>query len=140
MIQDSDPHALGEPGGALGYYTIKHSVAVKFDLYNNSGEGFDSTGLFVNGTYPDNNASTTDLKPDGIDLHSGHPFRVDISYTGTKMKVLITDLQTKAVATRTYTINIATTIGASTAYVGFTGSTGGDAATQKILTWEYLSQ
>jgi hypothetical protein len=35
--------ALGSNGGGLGYGGINNSVAVKFDLYNNSGEGNNST-------------------------------------------------------------------------------------------------
>ena len=35
--------ALGGGGGGLGYTGIANSVAVKFDLYNNAGEGSNST-------------------------------------------------------------------------------------------------
>src|SRR5271166_5782105 len=52
-IQNDGPTALGSMGGGLGYgtdgvhsgSTIGNSVAIKFDLYNNQGEGSDSTGL-----------------------------------------------------------------------------------------------
>jgi hypothetical protein len=47
----------------------------------------------------------------------------------------ITDKVTNAVFTHTWTIDIPTTIGATTAYAGFTGGTGGITATQNILTW-----
>ncbi len=43
-IQGSGNTASGGAGGSLGYAGISPSVAVKFDLYNNSGEGSDSTG------------------------------------------------------------------------------------------------
>jgi hypothetical protein len=39
----TSPSALGSNGGGLGYGGINNSVAVKFDLYNNSGEGNNST-------------------------------------------------------------------------------------------------
>ena len=51
-IQGDGPNALGESGGDLGYGGspgIGESVAVKFDLYSNSGEGPDSTGLYIDG-------------------------------------------------------------------------------------------
>ena len=38
-IQNSSLTALGGSGGSLGYAGIGNSVAVKFDLYNNNGEG-----------------------------------------------------------------------------------------------------
>jgi hypothetical protein len=34
-------------------------------------------------------------------------------------------------------MNIPSIVGSNAAYVGFTGGTGGLAATQKILTWTY---
>ena len=48
-IQNVGPTALGGPGAGLGYVTIQKSVAIKFDLYNNAGEGPDSTGLISMG-------------------------------------------------------------------------------------------
>ena len=39
-------------GPELGYQYITPSVAVKFDLFNNSGEGVDSTGLYTDGAVP----------------------------------------------------------------------------------------
>src|SRR5277367_2704015 len=44
-IQNQGTAALGIYGTGLGYQYIPTSVAVKFDLFNNGGEGADSTGL-----------------------------------------------------------------------------------------------
>ena len=51
-IQGNNPQALGNGGGDLGYGGIGNSVAIKFDYYNNAGEGDDSTGLFEDGEDP----------------------------------------------------------------------------------------
>jgi hypothetical protein len=143
-IQGASPTSVGGSGGGLGYApdpgtgigsAIGHSVAVKFDLFNNSGEGADSTGLYVNGAEPTTPA--TDLTGTGINLHSGDVFNVVITYDGTTLTVKITDATTGATATQSYTINIPQTIGSSLAYVGFTGGTGGQTATQDILNWTY---
>jgi hypothetical protein len=56
-------------------------------------------------------------------------------YGGGSLAMTITDTVTHAVFTHTWTIDIPTTIGATTAYAGFTGGTGGITATQNILTW-----
>lgn len=136
-IQTNGPTALGAAGGSLGYQGIPNSVAVKFDLYNNSGEGVDSTGLYTNGAAP--TVPAIDLSNTGIDLHSGHIFAVDIAYDGSTLQVTISDTQTAATATQSYQIDIPSTIGSPLAYVGFTGGTGGLTATQEILTWTYTN-
>ena len=74
--------ALGVAGGPLGYGDdsvtvtggIPKSVAVKFDLYDNFGEGIDSTGLYINGASP--TTPFVDMTASGIDLHSGDVFAV----------------------------------------------------------------
>src|SRR6185369_8688507 len=67
-LQNSAATALGSGGGDLGYASIAKSVANKFDLYNNSGEGTSSTGLYLNGATPKNSGSVN-LLSRGIDLH-----------------------------------------------------------------------
>ena len=60
-----------------------------------------------------------------------------ITYDGTTLNLTITDLVTMATCTQPFTINIPATVGGSTAYVGFTGGTGGYGSTQQILSWSY---
>ncbi|MBI3410581.1 MAG: fibronectin type III domain-containing protein [Planctomycetes bacterium] len=143
-IQGIGPTALGPSGGGLGYGPdhvggtggIGNSVAIKFDLYSNEGEGVDSTGLYTSGAAP-TNVGSIDLTPSSLDLHSGDTFQVNLTYDGTTLMVTIKDTVTGASATQNYTINIPATVGSSTAYVGFTGGTGGLVATQDILTWTF---
>jgi hypothetical protein len=138
-IQGIGPAALGGAGGALGYASIETSVAVKFDLYDNDGEGVNSTGLYLNGTEP-NAAGSISLVSSGIDLHSEHVFRVRMDYDGTTLDVTITDTVTLASASQSYTVDIPAIVGSETAYVGFTGGTGGLTAVQNVLNWTYASQ
>ena len=131
-------------GSGLGYGTggngtgskIGKSVAIKFDLFNNSGEGANSTGLYTNGASP-TSAHSIPLLADGINLHSGHPFQVSIVYDGTILTVSITDTVTSAVAIQHYTVNIPNILGGSSGYIGFTGGTGGGISRQDILNWIY---
>jgi hypothetical protein len=142
-IQGNSATALGPSGGGLGFGPdntsgtggIPNSVAVKFDLYSNQGEGVDSTGLYTDGVAP--TIPSTDLTPSGIDLHSGDVFQVVMTYDGVTLAVTITDTITSKSATQNYTINIPTTVGNTLAHVGFTGGTGGLVAIQDILTWTY---
>ncbi len=135
-IQGNGPTALGNAGGSLGYGSMPNSVAIKFDLYNNAGEGVSSTGLFLNGAEPFADGSV-DLFANGLDLHSGDLFRVDLAYDGTTLTVIVTDTQTNQSATQQYDVDIPSIVGGNGGYVGFTGATGGLGALQDIVTWTY---
>ncbi len=133
-IQSNNPQVVGQPGGGLGYAGIPNSIALKFDLFDNNGEGFDSTGLYGDGAYPDTPA--VNLFPAGINLHSGHLFAVHIAYANDKGTGTITDTVTGASASMSVPGDLSKTVG-SAAYVGFTASTGTLTATQDIVTWTY---
>jgi hypothetical protein len=152
VIQGDGPAALGPPGGGLGYGAdtvgvgggLARSLAIKFDLFNNSGEGTNSTGIFTGGRsptirqpglgagFPD---TSIDLTGTGIDLSSGHPFAVTLSYDGTTLTEAIRDTVTSATFTTTYAVNIPGLVGSDVGYMGFTGGTGGLSAVQDILSW-----
>ncbi len=134
-IQNQGPAALGMFGTGLGYQYIPTSVAVKFDLFNAGGEGLDSTGLYTDGAIP--TVPAIDLSWTGIDLHSGDTMAVQLVYDGTTLTMTITDTVTQATYTTSFTINIPSTVGGNTAYVGFTGGTGSATANQAILAWTY---
>jgi hypothetical protein len=140
VIQSVGTTALGPTGGGLGYggtVGIPSSVAVKFDLYNNAGEGTNSTGLYTGGASPTVPATTLG---GNINLHSGDVFNVQITYNGTALTMTITDANTPAdTFTTSWAVNIAGTVGANTAYAGFTGGTGGETSTQDILNWTFTS-
>jgi fibronectin type 3 domain-containing protein len=137
-IQGAGATALGAAGGGLGYGGIGKSVAIKFDLYNNAGEGINSTGLYLNGAAP-TSAGSVSLANTGIDLHSGHTFNVTMSYDGVTLTVTIRDKVTGATATQKYVVDIVKAVGGTRAYVGFTGGTGGLTATEEILDWDFES-
>jgi hypothetical protein len=142
-IQGVGPTAIGPGGGGLGYGPrsltgtpgIGTSVAVKFDLFNNNGEGNNSTGLYTNGVSPTTPAVALG---GGVNLHSGDILQVHMTYDGTTLTMTITDTAIPAdTFTKSWPINIPGTVGGNAAYVGFTGGTGGTNAIQEILTWTY---
>src|SRR5208283_785494 len=79
-IQNNGPGALGGNGGGLGYAGIPNSVAIKFDLYSNKGEGPNSTGLYTDGASPA--LPAINLTGTGINLHSGNYINVTLTYDG----------------------------------------------------------
>ncbi len=144
-IQRQSPTALGSGGGGLGYATdgsssgpvIHNSAAIKFDLFNNQGEGNDSTGLYFNGAPP--TVPAVDLTNTGINLHSGDQFEGRIVYDGSTLTLRIDDDNTGAIVEVIFgNVNIPAAIGGTTAFVGFTGGTGGLTAVQDIQTWNFI--
>src|SRR5439155_6105099 len=135
-IEGVGPTALGPAGGGLGYgsdfvggpTSLTRSVAIKFDLYDNSGEGTNSTGIFTGGRSP--TVRQPGLSPDfpdtsisldgtGINLASTDVFTVTLSYDGVTLTEIIRDTVTNASTTLTYDVNIPLLIGSDVAYVGF---------------------
>ena len=137
-IQNVSPTAIGQSGSSLGYGGIPNSVAVKFDLHGSNGDdGQNSTGLYVNGTAP---TTPSNALGGGINLLSGDTFHVQMTYDGSTLSMTITDAgNPSATFTISWPINIQTTIGSTTAFVGFTGATGGQTAIQELLDWSYTS-
>jgi len=72
-------------------------------------------------------------------LNNGDTMTVHITYDGTTLTMTITDYSVNATFTTSWPINIPQAIGSNTAYVGFTGGTGGLTASQKIETWTFAS-
>jgi hypothetical protein len=154
QADDRGPAALGANGGGLGYGPdrygdppgILHSVAIKFDVYDNEGETNNSTGIFFNGDYPGraHNPGEVNVPLDSnvVNLRDQHRKRVDMSYDGSVLTVTITDEQHDGgptSVTQQYNVNIPAVIGSDTAYVGFTGGTGGLFSIQDVLDWSYAS-
>ena len=143
-IQNVGPTALGQYGGSLGYGPnqggaggIAKSVALKFDFFNNSGEGTNSTGIYSNGALP--TVPAVDMTSSGVLLSSGDSMGAHITYDGANLVLTVTDNVVNKVFTQTFPINIPATIGSNTGYLGFTGGTGGLTAGEKILSWTFAS-
>jgi hypothetical protein len=135
VLQNAGLTSVGGSGGGLGFSGIGMSVAVKFDLFSNAGEGNNSTGLYTGGASPTVPATTL---AGGVNLHSGDIFNAQLAYNGTTLTLTLTDMTTPAdTFTTSWTVNIPTAVGGNTAFAGFTGGTGGLTATQNILTWTY---
>lgn len=127
--------ALGEGGGALGYgyettaaNRIQPSFAFAFNFYNGHPIG---TDFLTNGNNPENGYTQTNINV-GLD---NTPITATLSYSNGVMTALL--IQNGQSETRTFNVNLPSILGANTAYVGFTGGTGGLTAVQEIINWTY---
>ena len=93
--------------------------------------------MFANGVPPTTPA--VDLTSSGIVLSSGDTISAQLIYNGTTLTLNLTDTVTNKTFSHAFTVNIPSTVGGNTAYVGFTGGTGGSTAIQNIKTWTFTS-
>ncbi len=136
VIQGYSTKALGTGGAGLGFDNIPKSVGLKFYLHK-IGTIPESTGLYTDGAMPFLTTGSINLVPSGISLTSGDTMMLHLAYSGTTLNMTLTDTVTGKVFTQAFSVNIPSTVGGSTAYVGFTGASGGAGADQEILSWSY---
>ena len=122
LLQNSSLTALGASGGQLGASGITPSIGIFFNIYQTP-----TVGWIVNGSRVD-----ADSALNGIVLTNG--VDVSVSYNGTDLKVTVE--QDGKVYTSTRTVDLYTTFSGNTAYVGFTGGTGGATAEQFVGNFE----
>jgi hypothetical protein len=129
--------AVGAGGGGLGYQGLASSVAVKFDLFDNMGEGSDSTGFYTNGASP--TVPAVDMTTSGVSLHGTDILHANITYDGTTLTLTLSDTVTGASFTTSTAINIPQIVGGPNAFAGFTAGASNVGATQSILNWTYVA-
>src|SRR5262249_31593394 len=148
LIPANSPTSLGRGPRGLAYVGIPNSVAVKFDVFNNEGETDNSTGLFFGGGFPGlpHNPGEVNipLDPANVNLRSQSVKTITLTYNGTTLTETIHDptpgQTNNGDFTTTYTGDAAAKASADTAYVGFTGGTGGLFSLQDVLNWTYAEQ
>jgi len=130
VIQNSPQgtNALGGGGGGMAYLGMANSVAVTFNIYNQSGIAFGTNGVI--GTYGP-------TAP--VNLPGGDPIQVNLSYSGSVLTVTLSNM----VSSTTYTTNmvvgsLAAIVGTNVAYVGITAATGGIASQQQVSNFQYI--
>ena len=136
-VQSSGAGALGVGGGFLGYGGISPSVAVEFDTWNNGGSfgDPDSNHLGI-----DSNGSLVSLVTAVVasQFNNNAIWTAWIDYDGTTLEVRTNTTGVRPAALNLGAIiDIPTTLGTSTAFVGFTASTGGAFGDHDILSWRY---
>ncbi len=112
--------AVGGGGGGLGYTGITNSAATV--LFGDTGPGLTYNGYFTDGTISSGSNSTSPAN-----LFDFRDLNVTVSYNNPILTVTVDDPVVAGFPdfSRNYIAgNLATTIGSSLAYVGFTASTG----------------
>ncbi len=128
---------VGGAGGGIGYAGINNSVGVEFDTWNNgSGDNYSSNhiGFDVNGSV--NSIALAEVTE--ADMNNGDIWNAWIDYNGST-NLLEARLGRSSVrptnALLSLTRNLATDLGTTNAFVGFTSGTGAAFANHDVLNW-----
>jgi len=156
FVLAASPSGLGTGGGALGYGGVGNSVAIEFDTYDNTPDVNDANSsnhiaILENGVVGPTsdinlvnayNVPVCNFNPATPDtaagcMSNGDIWTATIGYNGSNLNVTVQD--GSAPAFTVYSglgIDIASLIGTSAAFVGFTAGTGGGFEQQNILNWQ----
>ena len=128
---------VGGAGGGIGYFGIGNSVGIEFDSWNNGGIDGDSSnhvGINVGGSV--DSLSRANI---ASDFNAGDIWSAWIDYNGST-NLLEVRLSTSAVRPASPTLslirNLASDLGTTNAFVGFTSGTGSSHANHDVLTWQ----
>lgn len=128
---------VGGAGGGIGYAGISNSVGIEFDTWNNgSGDSYSSNhiGADVNGSV--NSIVLAEVTE--ADMNGGGIWNVWVDYNGAT-NLLEARMGLSAVrptnAILSLTRNLATDLGTTNAFVGFTSGTGAAYANHDVLSW-----
>lgn len=153
FVVGTSTSGLGGAGGGLGYAgAAGNSVAIEFDTFNNGAGDANSSNhvaIDTNGSLTSANLTNVygiatcnftgnSYQANGC-LSNGHLWTANVSYNGTNLTVTLND----PLAGSTFTainnlgIDIASTLGQNTAFVGFTASTGSGFENHDILNWTF---
>ncbi|HEX3999112.1 MAG TPA: autotransporter-associated beta strand repeat-containing protein [Pirellulales bacterium] len=127
--------ALGYNGGNAGYTGIPgRSVAIGVNVDNGGNNILGGTNYVTNG-----GGGLANINTSPVNIGSGDPINVVISYDGSStLTETLTDTVTSQTFSQTYTgQNLQSILGSSTAYLGFTGGTGGNNALQTVTNFDY---
>ena len=139
LVLQNDPRnlaAIGGVGAGLGYGVdapVASSASVQLYLRQGAAGAIEYETA---GTIDFANATPTGT----VDLVNGDRIQATVIYNGTTLTTTLKDLDNPA-STFTYSVaaNIVAAVGGSTAYVGFTGGTGGGFSTQTISNFTFVN-
>jgi hypothetical protein len=157
FVVQNQANNVGSVGEGIGFSGISPSLGVEFDTWGNASNNDPSqshVGIDLNGNVNhalagqgptvnigDTNAATSALP--GPELDSGVRWWSWVVYDAQTLSVYLTQNDSVTEPVRpvspllTFSVNLESTLGGSTAFAGFTSGTGSDFANHDILYWRY---
>ncbi|MGH9253042.1 MAG: lectin-like domain-containing protein [Vicinamibacterales bacterium] len=128
---------VGGGGGGIGYDGIDNSLGIEFDNWFNGGIDINSNhvGIDLNG----NVASVSQLPLTEADLNGGDIWNAWVDYDSATqlLEVRATRSATRpTLALLSHSVDLASVLGVTDAFVGFTSGTGASHADHDVLSWQ----
>jgi autotransporter-associated beta strand protein len=134
MLQNSSngTAALGGGGGAIGYNGISPSIGMGINIYAGANGGNHLYWL-------ENGAVASTFATGNVNTDSGDPILINLNYDGSSvLSVTFSDLTNSNSYTNSIAVgSVSALLGSTSAYVGFSGATGGVSAQQIVTGFNY---
>lgn len=132
---------VGGLGGGIGYLGIPKSVGIEYDTWNN-GTGYgDPDGNHVNVDFSGSFSSASDAVSIATRMNDGGVWSSWIDYNGAtgllEVRLAENSDTRPGAALISQTVDLATVLGSTNAFVGFTSGTGAAYGDHDILSWEF---
>jgi hypothetical protein len=127
FVLQNAPTGVHAIGSSFAYYlgygqgNVSPSAASSLELGLDFSSVASASGMYTNGSVGVGSAPSTSP----VNLESGDPINVTLSYNGSILQETLLDTTTSATYTNGYLTNLPATLGNSTALVGFTGGMNG---------------
>lgn len=129
---------VGGLGGGIGYQGIPNSLGIEFDTWNN-GVPNDPDGNHVGVDLAGSVASVVTM-PIPTRMNDGNIWSAWVDYNGTVVELRVSQTNVRpATPTLSFAVDLATLLGTTQAFVGFTSGTGAAFENHDILTWQFNS-
>lgn len=133
-VQNSDATAIGGGGGNLAYVGIANSAAVEFNIYTGQNPPQPVGTAYAVGTA----GTYTSTAP--VNLASGNAIQITLTYSPVDQTITETlfDLVTRDSYSTVFSgVDLPLAVGGTSAYIGFTGATGGASAIQTVDNFKF---
>lgn len=142
VFQTQGTNAVGGSGGSLGYVGIAgNKAAYQINIFGGDNKTKGSNFVTNNSSGSYNNTRGF-AGIGGVDFSLGSPIQVRLTYDPISKQIYesLTDLHNNNTYNHTYSnIDLSSVLGTSQAYIGFTGSSGGQTATQTVNDFSFQS-
>ena len=139
FIVQTNSSTAGGAGGGIGYHGVPNSVAIEYDTFDNGPSLNDPDGNHVGIDLGGNIASTASASV-ATRMNDGNIWYSWVDYNGVTMLLEVRLSQTSirpSTAILSQTVNLATELQTTNAFVGFGSGTGSGVGDHDILSWEF---